>query len=83
MKYLEYWRRTFDYKGESQLTNIFICIGINVLILTFLFVFALLGPLTWENTLVNLYYIFLVLMLFPTASLVVRVIKSNKTTNNQ
>lgn len=54
MKYFEYWRRTFDYKGQSQLTDLFICIGINILILAFLFIFALLGPLTWENALVNL-----------------------------
>ncbi|GAB1613978.1 hypothetical protein HB162lentus_26250 [Mammaliicoccus lentus] len=83
MKYFEYWRRTFDYKGQSQLTDLFICIGINILILAFIFIFALLGPLTWENALVNLYYICLVLMLFPTASLLVRVIKNNKKTNNQ
>ena len=83
MKYFEYWRRTFDYKAQSQLTDLFIYIWINILILAFIFIFALLGPLTWENTLVNLYYICLVLMLFPTASLLVRVIKSNKKTNNQ
>lgn len=76
-KYINYWKKTFDYKSVSKLSEFFSALLGNILILVILNILGIFIPITWENGLVNLIYIIQVAMIFPTISLLVRLIKNS------
>lgn len=74
--YIEYWKRMFDYKGRSSVSHLMINMFINICVLVALILIGLfLLPTNLENIAVDLYYIVLILMIFPTVSMIVRVVR--------
>ncbi|OIJ30439.1 hypothetical protein BK821_07685 [Staphylococcus sp. LCT-H4] len=74
--YINYWKNAFDYKGTSSLINLIWCIVINIAVLVLIMVSGLFVPITWENTVVDIYYLVLLIMIIPTVSMAVRVVHS-------
>ncbi|PTI69689.1 hypothetical protein [Staphylococcus succinus] len=74
--YINYWKNAFDYKGTSSLISLMWCIMINIAVLVLIMVSGLFVPITWENTVVDIYYLVLLIMIIPTVSMVVRVVHS-------
>ncbi|RIN29481.1 hypothetical protein BU063_12300 [Staphylococcus succinus] len=74
--YINYWKNAFDYKGTSSLINLIWCIVINIAVLVLIMVSGLFVPITWENKVVDIYYLVLLIMFIPTVSMVVRVVHS-------
>ncbi|KTT85714.1 hypothetical protein MXE81_00125 [Mammaliicoccus sciuri] len=78
MTYINFWKQTFDYKNKSSFRDLLVCMFVNIIILVLIMALGVIVPITWENSIVNLYYIILVLMIFPMIALIVRVIKNYK-----
>ncbi|MCD8788334.1 hypothetical protein [Mammaliicoccus sciuri] len=78
MTYINFWKQTFDYKNKSSFRDLLVCMFVNIIILVLIKALGVIVPITWENSIVNLYYIILVLMIFPMIALIVRVIKNYK-----
>lgn len=78
MTYINFWKQTFDYKNKSSFRDLLVCMFVNIIILVLIMAFGVIVPITWENSIVDLYYIVLVLMIFPMIALIVRVIKNYK-----
>lgn len=78
MTYINFWKQTFDYKNKSSFRDLLVCMFVNIVILVLIMALGVIVPITWENSIVNLYYIVLVLMIFPMIALIVRVIKNYK-----
>ncbi|WP_436883245.1 hypothetical protein [Mammaliicoccus sciuri] len=78
MTYINFWKQTFDYKNKSSFRDLLVCMFVNIIILVLIMALGVIVPITWENSIVNLYYIVLVLMIFPMIALIVRVIKNFK-----
>lgn len=78
MTYINFWKQTFDYKNKSSFRDLLVCMFVNIIILVLIMALGVIVPITWENSIVNLYYIVLVLMIFPIIALIVRVIKNYK-----
>ncbi|ARB41017.1 MULTISPECIES: hypothetical protein [Mammaliicoccus] len=78
MTYINFWKQTFDYKNKSSFRDLLVCMFVNIIILVLIMALGVIVPITWENSIVNLYYIVLVLMIFPMIALIVRVIKNYK-----
>ncbi|MCJ0951545.1 hypothetical protein [Mammaliicoccus sciuri] len=78
MTYINFWKQTFDYKNKSSFRDLLVCMFVNIIILVLIMALGVIAPITWENSIVNLYYIVLVLMIFPMIALIVRVIKNYK-----
>lgn len=78
MTYINFWKQTFDYKNKSSFRDLLVCMFVNIIILVLIMALGVIVPITWENSIVNLYYIILVLMIFPMMALIVRVIKNYK-----
>ncbi|UXU82960.1 hypothetical protein MUA77_09035 [Mammaliicoccus sciuri] len=78
MTYINFWKQTFDYKHKSSFRDLLVCMFVNIIILVLIMALGVIVPITWENSIVNLYYIVLVLMIFPMIALIVRVIKNYK-----
>lgn len=76
MFYIKFWAQIFDFKGKSSVFEFLACVFVNVLIGLSIIVSGFLVPYSWENIIVNLYYIVLLLMLIPTLSMLVRVVRS-------
>ncbi|HDT8116184.1 TPA: hypothetical protein RD674_002966, partial [Enterococcus faecalis] len=55
--YLNYWKRIFDYKGTSDVIEIFIALAGDFLVIIFLNILGIVIPISWENSLVNFLYI--------------------------
>lgn len=78
MAYINFWKQTFDYKNKSSFRDLLVCMFVNIIILVLIMALGVIVPITWENSIVNLYYIVLVLMIFPMIALIFRVIKNYK-----
>ncbi|MGX1434705.1 hypothetical protein [Mammaliicoccus sciuri] len=78
MTYINFWKQTFDYKNKSSFRDLLVCMFVNIIILVLIMALGVIVPITWENSIVNLYYIVLVLMIFPMIALIIRVIKNYK-----
>ncbi|RIO11278.1 hypothetical protein [Mammaliicoccus sciuri] len=78
MTYINFWKQTFDYKNKSSFRDLLVCMFVNIIILVLIMALGVIVPITWENSIVNLYYIVLVLMIFPMIALIVRLIKNYK-----
>ncbi|WP_239642588.1 hypothetical protein, partial [Enterococcus faecalis] len=72
--YLNYWKRIFDYKGTSDVIEIFIALAGDFLVIIFLNILGIVIPISWENSLVNFLYIVKLAMIVPAISLLVRVL---------
>lgn len=73
--YFRYWKNTLNYKGVSKFRHLLLCILINIVILILYLISGSLVPLDWENTFVDIYYWILLAMIFPTVSMIVRVVR--------
>lgn len=60
--YINYWKNAFDYKGTSSLISLMWCIMINIAVLVLIMVSGLFVPITWENTVVYIYYLVLLII---------------------
>ncbi|MFD7035227.1 hypothetical protein ACFV8V_05810 [Mammaliicoccus sciuri] len=78
MTYINFWKQTFDYKNKSSFRDLLVCMFVNIIIFVLIMALGVIVPITWENSIVDLYYIVLVLMIFPMIALIVRVIKNYK-----
>lgn len=78
MTYINFWKQIFDYKSKSSFKELIISMVMNIVILVLLMALGFIVPMSWENAVVNTYYIVLVLMIFPTVAMIVRVIKNYK-----
>lgn len=78
MTYINFWKQTFDYKNKSSFRDLLVCMFVNIIISVLIMALGVIVPITWENSIVDLYYIVLVLMIFPMIALIVRVIKNYK-----
>ncbi len=78
MTYINFWKQTFDYKNKSSFRDLLVCMFVNIIILVLIMALGVIVPITWENSIVDLYYIVLVLMIFPMIALIVIVIKNYK-----
>ncbi|MBF7018948.1 hypothetical protein ISO99_03390 [Staphylococcus sp. 18_1_E_LY] len=76
MTYINFWKRAFDFKGTAKVIDFITCLFVNFFIALCIMISGFLVPFTWENAVVNLYYIVLLLMLVPTVSMFVRVIRT-------
>lgn len=74
--YVDYWKNIFNYKGISKLSHLGINIFINIVILFLIMLSGIFVPLKWENTVVDIYYFVLLIMILPTLSMLVRVVRS-------
>ncbi|WP_411860019.1 site-specific integrase [Enterococcus faecalis] len=74
--YSNYWKNIFNYKGHSNLKELVCAIFLNFVFLSLVYLIGLFWAPSLENTIVNLFYLILVIMIFPTVSLLVRLIKS-------
>jgi uncharacterized membrane protein YhaH (DUF805 family) len=84
MFYINFWKRAFDFKGTSKVLEFLACIFFNFIIGLCIIISGLLVPISWENAIVNLYNIVLLLMVIPTISMFVRVIRTfNKKNKRQ
>lgn len=72
--YLNYWKRIFDYKGTSDVIEIFIALAGDFLVIIFLNILGIVIPISWENSLVIFIYIVKLAMIVPAISLLVRVL---------
>ena len=72
--YLNYWKRIFDYKGTSDVIEIFIALAGDFLVIIFLNILGIVILISWENSLVNFLYIVKLAMIVPAISLLVRVL---------
>ncbi|PTI15727.1 hypothetical protein BU095_13180 [Staphylococcus xylosus] len=73
--YFSYWKNAFNYKGVSKFRHLLLCVLINFVILILYLISGILVPLDWENTFVDIYYGILLAMIFPTISMIVRVVR--------
>lgn len=73
--YLKYWKNIFNYKGVSKFSELLINMFINITILFLIMLSGSIVPLKWENTVVDIYYLILLIMLLPTLSMAVRVVR--------
>ena len=64
MTYINFWKQTFDYKNKSSFRDLLVCMFVNIIILVLIMALGVIVPITWENSIVDLYYIVLVLMIF-------------------
>lgn len=74
--YLKYWKNIFNYKGTSKLSHLGLNILINIVILFCISFIGFFVPPSWENTFVDIYYYVLFIMILPTISMFVRVLRS-------
>lgn len=74
--YSSYWKKTFNYKDSSGFKELVCAISLNLLILMSIYFIGLFGPIYLENVIVDLFYLILVIMLFPTLSLLIRVLRN-------
>ncbi|MCC4085819.1 hypothetical protein [Enterococcus faecalis] len=74
--YINYWRKTFNYKDSSNSKEVICAILFNLLVLMGIYLVGVFIPVSLENVIVNLLYFILLVMIFPTVSLLSRVLKS-------
>lgn len=74
--YINFWKQTFDYKSKSKLSHFLINLVINILILLFILFIGLFVTIDQENIISLIYNIALILMLFPSLAMLIRVIRN-------
>lgn len=77
--YINYWKNIFNYNDSSKFSHFLMNMLINIVILFIIILSGFIVPYEWENTVVNIYYFVLFIMILPTISMIVRVFKNKKT----
>lgn len=77
--YINYWKNIFNYNNSSKFSHFLMNMLINIVILFIIILSGFIVPYEWENTVVNIYYFVLFIMILPTISMIVRVFKNKKT----
>ena len=74
--YSHYWKNAFNYKDRSNFKELICAVLFNSLMLISIYFIGLFAPPSLENTIVNLFYLIRIVMIFPTISLLFRLIKN-------
>lgn len=75
-EYIDYWKKSFNYTAKFSINEFLIAFIVNFFILTIIFLIGIFVPGIWENILVDIWYIVIILMSIPTISLFIRLIRS-------
>ncbi|MBS6193646.1 MAG: hypothetical protein KH815_11705 [Enterococcus hirae] len=76
--YINYWKKSFVYTGKANLSEFFNALGGNIIIILLILLAGIVVPVTWENAVVNIMYGIEILMIIPTISLIIRLLKKSK-----
>ncbi|MDO5374879.1 MAG: hypothetical protein Q4F01_01600 [Staphylococcus rostri] len=71
--YKSYWLSLFNFKGVSKVSDLIICLMINIVILALINLVGIIVPVSMENAIVGIYYIVLFAMILPTVAMLFRV----------
>lgn len=74
--YLQFWKKIFKYQGKSNFKELLVSLAFNVVVLFILFLIGVIVPVTWENFIVDVFYLTMTIMLLPTVSLIIRLIRN-------
>lgn len=74
--YIDYWKKSFNYTEDVSINEFLIAFTFNVFILIIIWLSGIFVPITWENTFIDFWYTIMYLMIIPTISLVIRVIRA-------
>ncbi|WP_307984525.1 hypothetical protein [uncultured Lactococcus sp.] len=74
--YLQFWKKIFKYQGKSDFKELLVSLIVNTVILFILFLIGLIVPVTLENLIVDVIYITMIIMILPTVSLIIRLIRN-------
>lgn len=74
--YINYWKKSFDYKSKANLTELFQALAGNFVVILIFILLGFIVPVTWENLIINAMYIVEFLMIIPTIALIVRLVKN-------
>lgn len=73
--YINYWKNSFKYKETVSINEFLTAFIFNSIILTVILLMGIFVPVTWENVLVDFWYIVMYLMIIPTISLIIRMVR--------
>ncbi len=75
--YMEYWKKIFNYNDNSSIKEFISAMVFNVLLLLLIYCVGLIVPVNLENLIVDIWYIVLAIMIIPTISLIIRLIRKS------
>lgn len=73
--YTDYWKRSFNYNANVSMKEFLSAFIFNLFILAMILLVGVFVPITWENAVMDFWYIVMDLMIIPTISLVIRIIR--------
>ncbi|EMF0066126.1 hypothetical protein EQ856_11460 [Enterococcus hirae] len=73
--YMDYWKRSFNYTANVSMKEFLSAFIFNLFILAMILLVGVFVPITWENVVMDFWYIVMDLMIIPTISLVIRIIR--------
>lgn len=73
--YIDYWKRSFNYTADVSMKEFLSAFIFNSFTLAVILLIGIFVPITWENILMDFWYIVIFLMIVPTISLVIRIIR--------
>ena len=73
--YMDYWKRSFNYIANVSMKEFLSAFIFNLFILAMILLVGVFVPITWENVVMDFWYIVMALMIIPTISLVIRIIR--------
>lgn len=73
--YMDYWKRSFNYTANVSMKEFLSAFIFNLFILAMILLVGVFVPITWENAVMDFWYIVMDLMIIPTISLVIRIIR--------
>ncbi|EPN3659687.1 hypothetical protein ACTX2D_002711 [Enterococcus hirae] len=73
--YINYWKNSFKYKETVSINEFLTVFIFNLIILAVILLMGIFVPVTWENVLVDFWYIVMYLMIIPTISLIIRMVR--------
>ncbi|EMF0152772.1 hypothetical protein ACTXLQ_13490 [Enterococcus hirae] len=73
--YMDYWKRSFNYTANVSMKEFLSAFIFNLFILAMILLVGVFVPITWENVVMDFWYIVMALMIIPTISLVIRIIR--------
>ncbi|ENZ5663503.1 hypothetical protein ACGWY0_002800 [Enterococcus hirae] len=73
--YIDYWKNSFKYKEPVSIQEFLTAFIFNSVILAVILLMGIFIPITWENALVDFWYTVMYLMIIPTISLIIRMVR--------
>lgn len=73
--YMDYWKRSFNYTANVSMKEFLSAFLFNLFILAMILLIGVFVPITWGNVVMDFWYIVMDLMIIPTISLVIRIIR--------